>query len=718
MTVLSFSSRLSEIRKATGAATGDGVSALSSSESGLGMGATGWKRPLTGLCATALAALLALSTGCTALAEPPEQGRQSVQGVQGDVPTRAGRVAEVSSGVWIYDPDGREWLQLQRNQSVGEGDRIRTDERAGATLTIGSSTLWVDERSEIEFNALAEQRVSVQIVRGGAGVRLRSPQAADEWTFQTLEGRVSFEREGLYRISQLDRGTQTQAWQGKLRFDSRAMDVPPVFVTTNEQAEFWWDNGPRTERQPLQRDAFAQILLTDERAAISLPVPANVVSPEMTGVEELSRYGAWQQSPEYGQVWVPTTVIVEDWAPYRYGRWVWSSRWGYTWVDDMPWGFAPFHYGRWAYWRDRWCWVPGPYEPRPAYAPAVVGWVGGAGLSINVWSGGRRPPPPRYGAWVPLAPREAYYPPGRYSPDYWRRVNPRIEPGRVPRPNDPVPQFRYEREHGGLFNPGRPVTRPLPVVEPRMPLRSGPDRPGGVAGGRPDGRNDYRNDGRWEGRPDGRPDGRPGGTPPGQVRPIAVPEPSPNAPNQQPGRGRDSRPIQMPPNALPAPVPNGVRPVIAVPDNAREERSPRDERWQPQRPWRDDGNEPGRRDDGRFGVPVQNRQDPRNEPWRGDSRGQPIREPVREVIREPIRETREPPRMEVPRPVMAPPQPQPQMQPPPQMQPQPQPQAPRVEPPRRDNAVRPMAVPPQSGPAVRPAAEPVRPREERRQNER
>ncbi|OWQ84174.1 hypothetical protein CDN98_19475 [Roseateles terrae] len=681
---MSFSSRLSQTRQA--AAVPDGGlrgPSPSGARSGVGPAATGWTRPLTGLCATAVAAMLALTTGCTALAEPPEQGRQSVQGIQGDVPTRAGRVAEVSSGVWIYDPDGREWLQLQRNQSVGEGDRIRTDERAGVTLTIGSSTLWVDERSEIEFNALAEQRVSVQIVRGGAGVRLRSPQAADEWTFQTLEGRVSFEREGLYRVSQLDRGTQTQAWQGKLRFDSRAMDVPPVFIATNEQAEFWWDNGPRTERQPLQRDAFAQILLTDERAAIALPVPANVVSPEMTGVEELSRYGTWQQSPEYGQVWVPTTVIVDDWAPYRYGRWVWSSRWGYTWVDDMPWGFAPFHYGRWAYWGNRWCWVPGPYEPRPAYAPAVVGWVGGAGLSINVWSGGRRPPPPRYGAWVPLAPREAYYPPGRYSNDYWRRVNPRIEPGRVPRPNDPVPPFRYEREHGGLFNPSRPVTRPLPVVEPRTPMRSGPDRPGGVAGGRPDGRNDNRNDGRW----DGRPDGRPGGTPPGQVRPIAVP----------------------------APAPNGVRPFTGVPDNAREERSPRDERWQPQR--RDDGNEPGRRDDGRFGVPVQNRPEPRNdmpryepprsEPWRGDARGQPIREP--------IRENREPPRMEAPRPVMAPPQPQ--MQPPPQMQPQPQ--APRVEPPRRENGVRPVAVPPQAAQPARPAAEPMRQRgEERRQSER
>lgn len=716
MTFLSFSSRpLQPVCPARAKRGGDGLAAP-------------WGRRFGGAVVSALVAFLALSAGCTALADPADQGGpggQGVQGIQGDVPTRAGRVAEASSGAWIYDPEGREWLQLQRNQSVGEGDRIRTDERAGATLTIGSSTLWIDERSEIEFNALSEQRVSVQIVRGGAGVRLRSPQAAAEWTFQTLEGRFSFEREGLYRISQLDRGTQAQAWQGKLRFDSRAMDVPPVFASTNEQAEFWWDNGPRTERQPLQRDAFAQLLLTDERAAIDLAVPANVVSPEMTGVEELSRYGAWQQSPEYGTVWVPTTVVVEDWAPYRYGRWVWSARWGWTWVDDMPWGFAPFHYGRWAYWQNRWCWVPGPYERRPAYAPAVVGWVGGAGLSINIWSGGRRPPPPRYGAWVPLAPREVYYPPGRYSHDYWRRVNPRIEPGRVPRPNDPVPQFRYEREHGRWFT-AMPVTRPLPVTEPRMPLRAGQDRPGMVTGGRPDGRPDPRGDGRL--------DGRPGGTPPGQVRPI-LPAPSPGAqPGAQPGRPIQAIPTQPQPTP-PAPVHNGVRPVTGAPETSR------DERFQPQRNWRDEPFEPGRRDDdrrddhrrddGRFGVPAPIRVDPRveqprveqprSEPPRfeaprvesprGDPRWQPAREPSRE-----IREVREMPRTEMPRPVMPQPQPQPQPQvmPPPQAQPQP----PRVEPPRRDVGGRPGAQP-QVRAVPEQRGEPVRQRgDERRQNER
>ncbi len=35
----------------------------------------------------------------------------------------------------------------------------------------------------------------------------------------------------------------------------------------------------------------------------------------MTGAEDLDRYGQWQQTPEYGALWVPRSVAV-DWAPY------------------------------------------------------------------------------------------------------------------------------------------------------------------------------------------------------------------------------------------------------------------------------------------------------------------------------------------------------------------------------------------------------------------
>ncbi|MBO9688160.1 MAG: hypothetical protein J7598_16285 [Mitsuaria chitosanitabida] len=622
-----------------------------------------------------------------------------------DAPTRAGRIADLSGAVWLYDADAREWVEMHRNQTVGEGDRLRADDGAGATLTVGSSTLWLDQRSEIEFNALSDNRVAVQIIKGSAALRLRSQDGADEWTLRTLEGRFAFEREGLYRVSQLDRGSQAQAWQGKLRFDSRATDAQPVWMSTNEQAEFWWDNGPRTERQPLQRDGFARLFLDDARDAMP-PPPAPVVggqpyvSPEMTGAEDLGQYGAWQQSPDYGPVWVPT-VVVADWAPYRYGRWVWSSRWSWTWVDDMPWGFAPFHYGRWAYWRDRWCWVPGPYVRRPVYSPAMVGWVGGSSISMAISIGsGRRPPPPRYGAWVPLAPREAWIPPYHYSPGYWRRANPDPHLATVVRPGSPPPIYRNEREHGPLYTQ-RPVAAPLPAAA-LQPQRSWPPRPGTQTEGRPDGRPD--------GRPfvdrnhDGRPDNQPGGRPFIDRDHDGRPDARPDVRNE--GRPGDAfrnvvRPAPEAPKVVPQPTPN----VPGQPQGGRDVRRPQErsegdrEAWRAAQEARDReqaerGNRGGQ--DGRRG----DRQDRRED--------QPARVAPPRFEQPRVEQPRvEQPRVEQPRferPERARPEPQremprveaPRMEPPRVEAPRPAPQAPRVE------APRPSPPPPQRVEPPRP----------------
>ena len=42
-----------------------------------------------------------------------------------DAPSRAGRLADLTGAIWLYDAEEREWVQMHRNQSVGEGDRLR-----------------------------------------------------------------------------------------------------------------------------------------------------------------------------------------------------------------------------------------------------------------------------------------------------------------------------------------------------------------------------------------------------------------------------------------------------------------------------------------------------------------------------------------------------------------------------------------------------------------
>src|SRR5262249_16155802 len=126
---------------------------------------------------------------------------------------------------------------------------------------------------------------------------------------------------------------------------------------------------------------------------------------------------SWQTVPDYGAVWVPSTVPA-GWAPYRYGHWVWISPCGWTWVDDAPWGFAPFHYGRWVWFHNHWAWTPGRFVARPVYAPALVAFIGGSSFSVSVGFGSA----PAVG-WVPLGWREPFIPWYRASRAHVRNVN-------------------------------------------------------------------------------------------------------------------------------------------------------------------------------------------------------------------------------------------------------------------------------------------------------
>jgi hypothetical protein len=98
--------------------------------------------------------------------------------------------------------------------------------------------------------------------------------------------------------------------------------------------------------------------------------------------EELSPYGDWVYTRDYGWAWFPRDVH-PYWRPYHDGRWVVTQH-GWTWVSYEPFGWATYHYGRWA-WDARfgWLWVPGT-----VWGPAWVSWQYGGG----------------YVGWAPLPP--------------------------------------------------------------------------------------------------------------------------------------------------------------------------------------------------------------------------------------------------------------------------------------------------------------------------
>jgi hypothetical protein len=124
--------------------------------------------------------------------------------------------------------------------------------------------------------------------------------------------------------------------------------------------------------------------------------------------------------------------------------------------------------------RNHWCWVPGPRDVRPVYAPALVGWAGN--------------PPSRYSAtgrgvrWFPLAPHEVYVPSYKHTPRHARRVNQAntvIDDANIARAytaRDPVREYRNRADANAVTVGERAMW-----VNPQ--LRPGPNIPRTVGEG-------------------------------------------------------------------------------------------------------------------------------------------------------------------------------------------------------------------------------------------
>jgi hypothetical protein len=397
-----------------------------------------------------------------------------------DPPTQAGWVADIVGKAWVLDPQSNNWTPLARNQTVAQGDQLRTDARSRISVRVGTTSLWLDELGDLEISELDEGRSVLRLAGGSLGLRLRTQQAANEYQVQTREGTITPESEGLYRMEQSRRGSMAAVLQGRLRFESDpAAPGSRVWLRDGEQSEFWLADGLRVDSQALSRDGFNTWLLEQDRFDNRLSsATERMVSPEMTGVQVLDQYGRWEQVEEYGNLWTPNSVA-SDWAPYRHGHWAWTRHWGWSWVDDAPWGFAPFHYGRWVLWRGRWGWAPGRFEVRPVYSPALVAWVGGPSLSVGIGVGA-----PTVGiGWYPLAPHEVYSPAFKHTAGYASRLQWEHGAGKHVPDHSNVHvdgAISWVQERGGPARPApmpvNPAVKGLPTPPTRHELPEAPVR--------------------------------------------------------------------------------------------------------------------------------------------------------------------------------------------------------------------------------------------------
>ena len=472
---------------------------------------------------THLAALVGLAA---LLASPPLLAQRDVRTVvavpvaaEGDRPglppdpLPVGRVAAVQGQVYLWDPDDRGWAQAEPGRPLAAGDRVSTGPVGRAELQLGSSTLRLHGRTELDVAAHGAEGLSLVLRRGSLALRVRTQAAAARIEVVTPQVRLLPAGPGHFRIDrgdarsgeQSDR-TQASVWEGLLEVAGEQ----GFRISRGEQVELWRAEGALQHAwgNPAE-DEFAERVLREDAKEARLDRLATTAPPlplEITGAADLARHGRWDRHPEAGWVWLPQ-VSYGAWAPYQQGRWVWVHPWGWTWVDQSPWAFATYHGGRWLRWGQRWAWAPYP-----------------------VVHGQHKPPRPHEPGYAPLPLHERWLPPGAQQPPAYA-PSPRHRPpaaGRPPRQDPPpgddsqVPTLEERKD----WRMRMPLPRPRPeqrgdgLQEPR----SG-QRPEQEPGQRPGARSSERPAERQADRPPDRPQAPARATAPAPLPPAPAAEP-------------------------------------------------------------------------------------------------------------------------------------------------------------------------------------------------
>jgi hypothetical protein len=354
-------------------------------------------------------------------------------GAFADPPSLVGRVSLVEGNVSFFMDRSEGWKPARLNFPVTSENSVWTEGASRAEVRIGPVAMRLDDNTILDFIRIDDEQTLAFLQRGSTNIRTRldgrSDSRSDTIIIETADGRFVVEGNGRYRIDAGNNGGESRisVYAGRARFeatDNSANSVTvdrgrTLVVEGRQQRNSAQQGAPSFRFETAAESGFDRWADARDREwdrTHSRYVSSQVVSSYMTGYEELDGNGDWIDNAEYGRVWTPRYVS-SDWAPYRNGSWSYVNPWGWTWVDEAPWGFAPFHYGRWVTIGSRWCWWPGAYQRRPAYAPALVAWYGRPGLSVNVSVRDSSV------GWFPLAPREHYNPRYTNNVNYIRNVN-------------------------------------------------------------------------------------------------------------------------------------------------------------------------------------------------------------------------------------------------------------------------------------------------------
>jgi len=237
-----------------------------------------------------------------------------------DPPARVGRVALAQGQVTIGSDIGAEMTAAQVNWPVTSGNTISTAAGSRTELRVGSTSIRLDGDSSLEVLQLDDEAIRLRLHYGSASVRVANADVAAGFELETPQARVRLQQPGRVRVD-AERVRDTSV---VTVFDGTALvedGGSQLVVRAGRRAELG-DDDIRT--LAAVRDAFDDWALARDRYGDNA-TSARYVTQEMTGYEDLDRYGSWRDDTEYGPLWIPT--VASTWVPYRDGSWTWVDPW-------------------------------------------------------------------------------------------------------------------------------------------------------------------------------------------------------------------------------------------------------------------------------------------------------------------------------------------------------------------------------------------------------
>ena len=305
-----------------------------------------------------------------------------------DITARVARISFIRGDVQIRRDGGQDWERAVLNLPIVEGDEITTDAGGRFEIQLNSySHLRIAENSYLKIIGIKDEGVAVSLPEGTLILRL-SAFDKDRAFFEidAPKTTISVQRPGIYRVDAGKRGEEqirisvAEYGEARVYSDNSGFTLKNGRIAKiNIQGDYVgeWETADAAsfvdefDSWSLERDAVIAKRLKDAHYD-------TYYDRDIYGAEDLSDYGEWMHTRDYGYVWKPYQNSIRqyaDWSPYRYGHWRWVPPYGWTWVNDEPWGWATYHHGRWIYDDGGWYWTPyGQYRNRRSWwSPALVG---------------------------------------------------------------------------------------------------------------------------------------------------------------------------------------------------------------------------------------------------------------------------------------------------------------------------------------------------------